>query len=317
MNKKGLWESFKALITKTKTIIKTTAKSLKLDQIGLAILDMIKAIPLLGRLIPNQKDKEKEAKSIVGTISIGNGVTKCVNALQYITVFIWNYFPLPTKTKNDFIKPIFNYNDRESFMQSLYKMMLDADIPARQANAYLMILSLKIPIYNLLYVFKPIWSNAQVNKTEDDKLHPFTSGDPNTNPETGLNECEQILQKKVQKFIQIKKLADMNEEGNSLRLNSKLNRAIIFESLLGVIVPFVLPFVKFFYVCFGKEGGIFDYGSTLLTWLLCFYYFYFLFTAITLTSLAINNEESFHPSKKENKNNNKLSSDGTIDFHQS
>lgn len=317
---KSLWESLKYILSKIKDIAIRLAKTLKLAEIGEAILSMIRSIPIIGRLIPNQRDKEKETKSIIGTISLGNGVTKCMNILQYITSSTWNLFPLPSSFKENFIKPIFDYNDRQSFLQALYKMMLDANIEAKYANAYLMVLALKIPLYNMLYVFKPFWSNSKVNKTNDDKLHPFTSGDPNTNPETGLNETEERLQKKVQKFIQIKKLAEMNENDNNLELNSKLTRAIIIESLVGIIVPIILPSLKFFSICFGKEGGLYDFGSSLITCLLCLYYYYFLVTSIILSSLAIENEESFHPSKKEESNkvsNNKLAEDGTIDFHQS
>lgn len=318
--KRSLWESFKGIFSSTKELAVKTIKGMKLDQIGLAILNMLRSVPLLGRLIPNQKDREKQVKAIVGTISIGNGVTKCMTLLQWMTKTVWTIMPLPTSTKNNFLLPIFDYNDRKSFMQTLYKLMLDAEIEPRHANAYLIVLTLKIPIYNMLFVFKSLWSRSKVNKTKDDELHPWTSGDPNTNPETGLNETEQRLQKKVQKFIQIKKLAIANETDNSLDLNSKLNKEIIKEAIIGLIVPLFLPFLNFFKICFGvsDDNPFHQYVDPAIKWLIIGYYCYFLVTAMVLTSLAIENEEAFHPSKSKTDNSNKnLSDDGSIDFHQS
>lgn len=317
-------ESLKHMFSKFKTIALSFIRGKGLDQIGLAILGMIRSIPLLGKLIPIQKDKEKEVKEILGTISIGNGVTKCMNILQNLTSVLWNYFPLPTNFKEDKIKAFFNYNDRQSFLQSLYKMMLDADISSKHANAFLITLALKIPIYNLLFVFKSLWADTRrVRKTTDDELHPWTSGDPVTNPETGLNECEQRLMRKVQQFIQIKKMAEMNENDNTLELNSKLNRAIIKEAIVGIIVPFFLPYLNICKITMKVKDDSLAYLliDTPLRWTIYVFYYYFLATSIILTSLAIDNEETFHPSQdKENEDStkdNKLSSDGSIDFHRS
>lgn len=321
--RRSLWQCFKDLFSSSKKLVVDVIKGMKLDQIGLAIMDMLRSVPLIGRIIPNQKDREKQAKAIVGTITIGDGVTKCMNILQWLTKVVWDIIPLPTSTKNNFLLPIFNYNDQKSFIQTLYKMMLDAEIEPRHANAYLVVLSMKIPIYNLLFRFKSLWSFSKTNKTEDDKLHPWTAGDPNTNPETGLNETDQRLQKKVQKFIQIKKLAVANDTDNSLELNSKLNKAIIKEAVIGMVTPFILPFLNFFKICFGvsDDNLLHTYVDPCIKYLIIFYYVYFLITAFVLTSLAIENEEAFHPStnksKEENASEKKLSNDGTIDFHQS
>ena len=124
--------------------------------------------------------------------------------------------------------------------------MLDANIPVKYANAYLVLVAMKIPMYNILYVFKPIWYKGKVNLTDDDKLHPFTAGLPNTNPETGLNETEQRLQKKIQKFIQIKKLAELEERDNNLDLNRKLCIAIIKEAVFSIIPILTLNCWMFF-----------------------------------------------------------------------
>lgn len=322
---KDIFNSLKQMLYKIKDIGISFIKGLKLDQIGLAILSILRSIPLLNRIIPNQTDKEKQVKEIIGTISIGNGVTKVMNIMQYCIAGIWNLFPIPTNWKEG-IKGIFDYNDAQSFLQTLYKLMLDANIEPRHANAFLMVIAMKIPIYNLLYKFKPFGFSGNSNPTTDDQLHPWTSGDPIVDPETGLNETEKKLQSKVQKFIQIKKQAEIEETDNSLDLNTRLNRAIIKEAIIGFIAPFTIHFLQFFKICFGVSDDslahkLFDYPIYILIWV---FFIYFLVTGLILAALAIDNEESFNPStnnnsynsEKEKEDISQLAVDGTIDFHQ-
>ena len=306
---KQLWDILKQLLKGIKDITLGVCKTLKLDEIGNAILSLLRSLPIIGRIIPQNKDPTNQVKEITGTILIGDCISIITSLMNNCISFISSI--LPTSLQK-FILKIFDYNDRQSFLQALYKIMLDANIPVKYANAYLVLVAMKIPMYNILYVFKPIWYKGKVNLTDDDKLHPFTAGLPNTNPETGLNETEQRLQKKIQKFIQIKKLAELEERDNNLDLNRKLCIAIIKEAVFSIIPILTLNCWMFF-----KTLGLSFWGSDSFDYFLnlCIqlYFYHFLITGLILTALAVKNEQTFNP-KKDN-DNIKRDSDGTISFH--
>lgn len=287
-----VWTAFKALIVAVKGLIVSVGKGMKLPEIGRTILAMIKKIPFIGKLIPDKKGEEQRVQETVDTIMTGDVVAGTVNLLQRMVSTIWTYIPLSTKFKNEKILPIFNYNDRMSYIQSLYKIMVDNDIEVKYAKAFLVIICSKIPIYQMMYVWKPFWSKAKTNPTTDDKIHPWTAGDPYTNPETGLNEMELLLQKKVQHFIQIGRM-----EIGDLERKRKLSWEIIKESVMAILSPMLIQSFNFFKLAFGMSDDAFltTYVGEPIRALLVLYYYYFLITSLILMSLAVDNEESFHP----------------------
>ena len=294
----SVWSAFKTLLSTLKDLLFSIGKGMKLPEIGRTILIALRRIPLIGKLIPNQKTEEQEVKDTVDTITTGDVVTGTVNLLQKMVSTIWKYLPFTTNFKEDVILPIFDYNDRRSYLQSLYKIMVDNEVEPKYAKAFLVIVAAKIPIYQMLYVWKPLWAKGSTNLTVDDKIHPWTAGDPKTNPETGLNEMELRLQQKVQKFIQIKKM-----EIGELECKRKMAWSIIKESLAAVVTPILLQAFDFFKLAFGVSDSNFlhRYVDGPIKALLILYYYYFLITSFILVSLAIDNEEAFHPSEEKKK----------------
>ena len=139
--------------------------------------------------------------------------------------------------------------------------------------------------------------------------HPFVSGDPNRDPDTGFSEADKILSTKFQKFIQIKMTAT-----GDLDLKRKLSRQIIKEIFSAILITWVIFGFSIFKQIGLDNNIIGDTLDTVLKWLFLPIYCYILFSSIILTSLAISNEETFRPSNKQNDNINR-DSDGTINFH--
>lgn len=274
---------------------------MKLPEIGRTILVAIKKIPLLGKLIPDQRNEEKRVQETLDTITTGDVVAGIASLLQRMISTAWNWIPLSTTYKNEKILPIFNYNDRMSYLQSLYKIMIDNEVEPKYAKAFMVVICAKMPIYQMMHVWKPFWSKAKINPTTDDKIHPWTAGDPYTNPDTGLNEMETLLQKKVQHFIQINKI-----EIGDLERKRKLAWEILKESIMAIITPMLVQCFDFFKLAFGVSDDSFlhTYVDAPIKALLVLYYYYFLITSLILMSLAVENEESFHPSSEKNNNDN-------------
>ena len=297
--------SIKNLFKKIKDISILAIKTLKLDEVGASMLSLLREIPIIGRLIPNIQSTEIQAKEIIGSIGIGDAISKCMNMLQYVINKIFTNLP-----GSNSILSLFDLNKRRSWLQKWYQAMLNAEIEPKYANAYLMILSIKIPFYTVLYNWKSLRSKGlksdESGKSEDDKLHPFVSGDPNRDPDTGFDETEKILSIKFQKFMQIKLTGT-----SDLDVKRRLSRQIIKETFTSFLMTWVVSgFAIFRYL--GMDGPFGQAGDSVLRWLLLPIYFYLLFTALILTSLAIENEETFRPSNKENVNRD---ADGTISFH--
>ena len=306
------WQWFKQFFSGLKTLALKSMRTLRLDEIGQSVLMFLRSLPLIYKILPNGTvSEENKIKAIIGDISIGNGVAIVMNLLQYITSTLWDW--LPGGPVKNWLIEIFGYNDKQSYYQALYKIMLDADIPVSYANAFLMIQIVRMPLYIIWYNFKPFWWKGKDNPTEEDKLHPFTAGNPVTDSETGLNEAEQKILKKIQKFIQIKKIAEYTDEDNDLVTQQKLAKAIRNEAIFA-FVPLCLLFMarifRFFQNGFGitKEthpilGTITEPIDTFLEFLMMAYVIYFLVSGIILSSLGIANEETFNPSIRNNSNN--------------
>lgn len=314
------WQWFKRFISGLKDLAFKAISGIKLDELGQAILGFLRNLPIIGNFIPNSQDQVDKTKEILGDISIGNGVTKLMNLSQYLITTLWNILPLTTEMKK-WILSIFDYNDKSTYFQSLYKIMLDANIPVKYANAFLIIMAMRMPVYTMLYNFKPLWDWKKYNPTEEDKLHPFTAGNPNTDSETGLNEAEQKIQRKVQKFIQIKKLAELEERDNNLDLNKKFSNMIVKEAIISFIPICTLHLFQFFKYGLGisrETNPILGIVTEPIDWLLIilitFYYIYFVVTSLLLTSLAIENEETFHPSQQNNIDSNDEMIDSVLNY---
>lgn len=284
------YNAFKHMIKNTITLIKKAISIVKIPELVMTILSFTRSIPLIGRLIPNPSSQESRIKEMLSVTEIGDIVTVLANINQFIFSSIWALIPLSNKFKTNIILPIFNYNDRLSFMRSLYRMMVDSSIPPKYAKAYIIIMTLRIPIYNILYVFKSFWTDTSKSKpTLDDKTHPFTSGNPVYNKDTGMNETETKIHKRVQKFIQAYKVSSGEVESNY-----RLTRIIIKDALLGIVIPFLLPMFNFFRISFGTiegESPLLDLIDSMIKVVLMIYYYYFLITAMVLSSLALDKEE--------------------------
>ena len=301
---KSVWASFTNIFKQLKELSVSAIKTLKLDEIGASILSLLKDIPILGRFVPDLRGNENQAKEIVGSIGIGDGISKAMNSLQFIVNKVFINIP-----GYQSILSMFDINSRRSWLQKWYQAMLNAEIEPKYANAYLMILSIKIPFYTVMYNWKSLWSKGikpdESGKRTDDKLH-FTQGDPNRDADTGFDETDKILSIKFQKFIQIK----LTSTGD-LDTKRRLSRQIIKETFTTVLTTWII-FGFSIFKQIGLDGNIIgDTLDTILRWMFLPIYCYLLFSAVVLTSLAIENEETFRPS---NKNVNK-DSNGTISFH--
>lgn len=289
-----MFEALKKLLVGLKNIVGLIIRKAKIPEICDVLVNILRNIPLINKLIPNKDDDETYLRRTLSNITVGDGIAIATDTITNVTNFIWDHLPVSTNFKNDIILPVFNYNERKTFMQTLYKLMIDAEIPTKYANAYLVVLTMKIPLYNLLYVFKTFWSKdlKKSNPTIEDKAHPWTSGDPVYN-EDGLQETEQELLKKVQKFIEIKKRAvsDLDE-------SRKLTWQIIKDSLLAILIPIVLPTVNGcrFLLGTSPDNPIISSIDSFMRLIVMLYYYYFLITSLILTSLAVKNEESINPS---------------------
>lgn len=302
------WTSFTNLFKYLKSLALSAIKTLKLDEIGTALLSLLHDIPIIGKFIPNLQGNENQAKEIVGSIGLGDGIVKAMNMLQFIVNKIFTSIPGYQK-----IIPMFDLNMYKSWMQNQYRAMLNAEIEPKYANAYLMIITLKFPFYVVMYNWKSLWSKGfkhdNNNKSMDDMYHPFVSGDPNRDPDTGFSEADKILSTKFQKFIQIKMTAI-----GDLDLKRKLSRQIIKEIFSAILITWVIFGFSIFKQIGLDDNIIGDTLDTVLKWLFLPIYCYILFSSIILTSLAISNEETFRPSNKQNDNINR-DFDGTISFH--
>lgn len=285
-------ESFRAFGLALKNMLAAVSRGMKLPEISRTILAFLRRVPVIRGMIKNQKSEEDSVRESLDTIATGDVVTGIFNLLNKIVEKIWALIPVSSGIKENTILPMFNYNDRRSYLQALYKIMIDNDIEPKYARALIVVVVCKIPIYQIMYAFKPFWSKAKTNETTDDKIHPFTAGNPNTNKETGLNEVDTILQKKVQKFIQISKTS-LNE----IETRRKLSWEIIKESIMAVVGPILAHNFYFLRLSFGfSENNViaaFIDGS--IRMLILAYYYYFLVTALILASLAIKNEDDFNP----------------------
>lgn len=288
-------EIFKNILSLVRKCASFLFKKLKIGELADILYKGIKSLPLIGDLLPDRDSKEEKIRRELSTISIGNGVAVATSLITDITNSIWEYIPVTSDFKNNVLLPMFNYNQRKTFLQSLYKMMLDAEINPKYANAYIIILAMKIPLYNMLLVFKPFGSKdiKRSKPTIDDESHPFTSGDP-IYTDQGLNETEVKLQNLVKKFIQIQKTS-LSE----LDAARKLTWQLIKDAIVAIIIPLLLPMFNAVKFAFGlKDDNKFHvYFDPLLKFIICLYYYYFLITSIILASLAVSNEEEINPSK--------------------
>lgn len=289
----NVYNALKQMVRRIMALVRSAISITKIPELVTTILSFTRSIPLIGRLIPNASTQEERIKEMVSVTDIGDIVTTLANINQYIFKSIWELIPLSNKFKTNILIPIFNYNDRMSFMRSLYRMMVDSSVPPKYAKAYIIVMTLRIPIYNILYVFKSLWTDTSKSKpTMDDKTHSFTSGNPVYDKETGMNETETKIHKKVQRFIQSYKVSNGEVEANY-----RLTKIIITDSLMGIIVPFLLPMFNFFRIAFGTVEGsspLLDLIDSMIRVVLMIYYYYFLVTAMVLSSLAVSKEESQH-----------------------
>lgn len=282
---------------------------MRIPEIVNTILNTLRSIPIINKLIPDNRTEEEKIKGIIDSIITGDVITGIFNLFEKIIYVIYKCIPATESFKQDYIISIFNYNSRETFMRQWYAQLLNNDIPKKYASAYIIILSIKIPIWNMLLVFKSFWNTGQIKKSDetksiDDKIHPFTAGDPiNVN---GNNETEMKIQEKCQKFIQISKTSI-----NEINRRKRLTWQIIKDSITGIIPVFFVPFISLFKFGFGVSDDNFlhQYIDPVITTLIMVYYYYFLVTALVLSTLAIEKEESFNPSQDDNTDINNIKID--------
>ena len=289
-NARNTYDALKSLTKKALLLVKSTINMVKIPQLVDTILSFVRSIPIVNVLVPNPSNEEARVKEMVSVTEIGDIVTTLANITQFLFTTIWKLLPASNAFKKNIIMPIFNYNDRLTFMRSLYKMIVDSSVPPKYAKAYIIIMTLRIPIYNILFVFKSFWSKEKSDPTMDDKTHPWTSGNPVYDKETGMNETERRIHKKIQLFIQIHKTATTDVESSY-----RLTKTIIKDSIMGIVVPFLLPMFNFFRISFGignEEGSMFYMLDGMIKTVLIIYYYYFLITAMILSSLAVDKEES-------------------------
>lgn len=283
--------ALKVVTANTGILAKKILKMAKIPEIVTTILHFTRSIPFIGSLIPNKQKEETKVKEMLSSITTGDMVTSVTMVPKFIVGRIWQYLPLSTTFKTNIVDNLFGYNDRYGFIQALYKIMIDSEIEPKYARAYIIILSMKVPIYNILYVFKAFWSKKlkKSNPTIEDKIHPWTSGDPIVHPEKGMNETEMILERKVQKFIQAYKVT----EGEVAR-KYKLTRMIIYEAFFAVVTPLLLPMFNFFKISFGVSdtNPLHTEVDQWIKTLLMIYYYYFLIGALLIATLAIDHEDA-------------------------
>lgn len=288
-------EILKMIFNMVKKAVVLIVKKLNLSEIADVIYKGIKSLPLIGRLMPDKEAKEEKLRRELSTITVGDGVSKATMVLTDVITSLWNMLPMTSNFKNQVLLPLFDYNERKTFLQTLYKLMLDAEINPKYANAYLVIIAMQIPLYNILLVFKPLWSKdiKRSKPTDDDKNHPWTAGDP-VYSEQGLNETEQKLQTNVRKFIQIQKTS-LSE----LDAARKLTWQIVKDAIISITIPLLLPMFNAFKFALGlnDDDSLHVYFDPLIKLIICLYYYYFLITSLIVTSLAISNEEEINPSK--------------------
>lgn len=312
------WELFKTLFNGIKAVTIKIYTGAKIPEIVNCIKNFILNLPIINKLIPNKQTEDERVKATLDDITTGDIVSGISNTISTIFGIIWKCIPATTNFKKEIILPIFNYNDRLTYLRTLYKIMVDNDVPPKYARAYLTIQGLMIPMYNILFVFKPIWYRKNGNKgifskpepkddkrTMDDLAHPWTSGNPNTNSETGLNEMEERVQRNVQKFIQIVKREDLTE----LEIKHKLAWQIIKDAIPGIVVPFLVPLFRPWKMIFG-EGDYYPYFGQYFDgfWriVLMWYYYYFLVTSQILVSLSVEEEETYHPTTEKETSLNQI-----------